>query len=106
LHQVSGKSEVFMDMDDYNAKVAEAVLGSLSRPAFQREAERDIAWLREEIAGAKEDVKGLEERAAEIRAQLPKLEIQMLICERDAAEKKLEIIEKRGKLEKLLEGAK
>ena len=73
---------------------------ALSRPAYQREAEREVAWLREEIAGAGDDVKGLEERAKVIRAMLPKLETELLICERDAAEKKLEIIEKQALLAK------
>ena len=74
--------------------VLDRTINALSLPAFRREA----AWLREEIAGAKDDVKGLEARAAEIRAALPKLETELLICERDAAEKKLEIIEKRALL--------
>jgi hypothetical protein len=71
-----------------------AVFNALSQPAYQREA----TWLREEIAGAKDDVKGIEARAAEIRLALPKLETELLICERDAAQMKLEIIEKRALL--------
>ena len=74
--------------------LVDRTIDALSLPAFQREA----AGLRDEIAGAKDDVKALEERAAVIRKMLQKLEIELLICERDAAEKKLEITEKRALL--------
>ena len=77
-----------------NNRLMDRTLGSLSFPAYKREAER----LREEIAGAKDDILALEVRAVQIREMLPKLETELLICERDAAEKKLEIIEKRALL--------
>ena len=85
-----------------NSRLMDMTLSSLSIPAYKREAE----WLREEIAGAKDDIKALEARAEVIREMLPKLEIELLSCERDAAQMKLEIIEKRAKLAAQEGGAK
>jgi chromosome segregation ATPase len=88
------------------SEVGMQIVNELSRPAFQREAEREIDWLHEQIDGAKQDVRDREERAEEIRRDLPKLERELLVCERDAAEYKLKIIELRAKLDAKLGGAK
>lgn len=67
---------------------------ALSRPAYQREAEH----MREDIASAQADVEALERRAVVIRDMLPKLEVELRVCERDIAEKKLDLIKMRNEL--------
>jgi chromosome segregation ATPase len=61
--------------------------------------------IREDIASVKDNIRSLEERADAIREQLPELETELLVCERDAAIAKLELVGLRAKLAAALDGA-
>lgn len=76
-------------------QMSDSIFGSLSRPAYQREAE----YLREDIAGLEEDLACDEKRIRAIQFELPALEIELLSRQRDVAVKRLKLYELRAKLD-------
>ena len=75
-------------------RMVDGIFAALSRPAYQRQLE----WMREEIAGLEEDAHCCAVRIEQIAAEIPKLERELLENQRDLAEHKLAIIEKRAEL--------
>lgn len=75
-------------------QIVDDVCDPLLIPAFKRQT----AWLFEEIEGLEADAQNCEERIAAIQAEIPRLERELLVKQRDLAEYRLAILEKKTKL--------
>lgn len=70
---------------------------SLGVPAFKRQQN----WICREILTLEDDVDDLQKKIADLKVQIPELEHELLVAERDIAEKRLVIFTKQAKLAEL-----